>query len=78
MGANRETRESEKILSHFWALIPHLQVSVWHPLRDEAIEYAQEMQVQLVWLIDQLKKEKSEYESAQWKNMDKSIHEPKA
>lgn len=76
MGASRENRESEKILQSIWSLLPHLQVTVWHPLRDDAIEYAQEMQIILVRLIDQLRKERDEELATAIKSMDKTIQEP--
>lgn len=77
MGAARESRESEKTLSYIWALLPHLQVTVWHPLEDDAIEYATDIMVKMGTLIGQLKEQKRIKEVAQYKNMDKNIIEPK-
>lgn len=39
MGAAREGRESEKILRDVWGLLPNLIICVWHPLKEDAIEY---------------------------------------
>jgi len=68
MAAARESRPSEKIMSEIWSMIPHLIVCVWHPLSNDAIEYAQDIQIKLVRLIDQLQKEKNEEFSKQMKS----------
>jgi hypothetical protein len=75
MGAVREGRESEKTLLYIWSILPHLQVTVWHPLEDDAIEYAVDMMTHLGKLIEQLKEQRAEKERARYKNMDKTIHE---
>ena len=64
----REARESEKTLSLIWAKIPHLQVTVWHPLEDDAIEHATEIMIELAKLIGQLKEQKAEKWRSQMKN----------
>ena len=76
-GAARESRESEKTLSYVWALLPHLQVTVWHPLEEDAIEYATDIMVKMGTLISQLKEQKRLKEVEKYKNMCKSIVEPK-
>lgn len=76
MGAAREGRESEKTLSYIWSLIPHLQVTVWHPLEDEAIEYATDIMTKMGKLIEQLKEEKQLKDVAQYKNMQANVQSP--
>ena len=75
MGASRESRESEKTLSYIWTLIPHLQVTVWYPNEDDAIEFATDIMTKMGKLIEQLKEQRAEKMRAQYKNMDKTIHE---
>jgi len=77
MGASRESRESEKTLTYIWSLLPHLQVTVWHPLSEDAIEYATDIMTKMGKLIEQLKEEKAVVDKEKYKNMDKTIHEPK-
>lgn len=67
MPTSRESRESEKTLSYIWALLPHLQVTVWHPLEDDAIEHATEIMIKLGKLIEQLKEQKAENWRSQMK-----------
>lgn len=67
MPTSREARESEKTLSLIWSIMPHLQVTVWHPLEEDAIEHATDMMVALGKLIDQLKNQKAEKWRAQMK-----------
>ncbi len=59
MGASREPRESEKIMTSIWAIIPHLINCVWHPIPDVAKEYIQELRVYLDKLEHQLNHEES-------------------
>lgn len=60
MPAVREARESEKTLSYIWSIMPHLQVTVWHPLEEDAIEHAKDMMVALGKLVGQLEEQKAE------------------
>lgn len=76
-GAARESRPSEKTLSYIWSLFPHLQVTAWHPLYDDAIEYATDMMTKLGQMIEQMKEERRLIEVEKYKNMDKTIIEPK-
>jgi len=67
MPTAREARESEKTLSYIWSLMPHLQVTVWSPLEEDAIEHATDMMISLGKLIGQLKDQKAEKWRAQMK-----------
>ena len=58
-----------------WAILLHLHTAVWYPLRDDAIEHAQEILSQTVKLIDQLKSEGRSEEQGSYKNMDKNIRD---
>ena len=75
MGASRESRESEKTLMYIWGLIPHLQVTVWYPNEDDAIEFATDIMTKMGKLIEQLKEQRAEKLRTQFKNMDKTIIE---
>lgn len=59
MGASREARDSEKILTSIWAVLPHLINCVWYPLPEEAREYIRELRVYLDKLEQQLNQEES-------------------
>uniref|UniRef100_A0A6H2A6P1 Uncharacterized protein n=1 Tax=viral metagenome TaxID=1070528 RepID=A0A6H2A6P1_9ZZZZ len=60
MPTTREVRESEKTLSYIWSIMPHLQVTVWHPSETDAIEHATDMMISLGKLIGQLKEQQTE------------------
>ena len=75
-GAAREGRPSEKTLSYIWSLFPHLQVTVWHPLSDDAIEYATDIMTKMGKLIEELKEERAAVEREKYKNMSKDINAP--
>ena len=62
MGAGREARESEKTLSYIWSVMPHLQVTVWYPLEEDAIECAVDIITHLGKLVGQLKEQRREKE----------------
>lgn len=76
MGAAREGRESEKTLTQIWGLIPHLQVTVWSPLEEDAIELSTDIMIKMAKLIEQLKDQQREKQNAVYKNMNKTIVEP--
>ncbi len=57
MGAARENRPSENTLNHIHRLMPHLFITCWYPLREEALEYIQEARELLDTLEKQLKEE---------------------
>ena len=69
----REGRTSEKTLSYIWSIMPHLQVTVWHPIEDAAIEHATDMMIALGKLITELKEQQQEKWKKQIKHSDQII-----
>jgi len=57
MGAAREGRPSEKTMSLINSIMPHLIVSVWHPIPDSAREYIDELIEALIKMKGQLREE---------------------
>lgn len=53
MSAAREMRESEKIWSIIWAVIPSMAIALWYPMHDEAKDY-----IKFIWAkLDELEKQ---------------------
>lgn len=60
-------RPSEKTWQQIWALIPHMTVCIWHPLEDDAIEYATDMIGKLGLMVGQLQEERRQKQIEQMK-----------